>query len=322
MRKKMKHILFMMMSAVLAASCSQDVLDDGQGNSLPEGMYPLELTAGGLQAVATPETRSTIDGTWPDGKSVAVQAGDKVKEYIVSSDGKLTGKNADNTHYWSNTNDLTITAWYPYNGTMPAYWDVPENQSQGLPADKDFLYARKVASFDKHKDGVELQFYHQLAKVVVNIRNTGIAANMDITDVKLNGVYLSGNYTTIDEEIEEGFPVQGSWQTTGEKAAITMGSMETVQDADFGNGAETAKASYSALVIPQQTRDQDIRIEVGINGATYAWSLNNVLTYTSFYGGYQYTFNITVRAEGLNVEHNLYSTWKDGSSENIEKITN
>lgn len=324
----MKILAGLAAMALLTACTNDDGLTHGE--PLSPGKYPLELIAGGLETVAMPETRSTVDGDWDGVESVAVRVNDSQRslkyEVKASADKKtalLTPEaplaNDDYPFWWTSTTEKKlITAWYPYSETVPAEWSVPDNQYQGLPADKDFLYARKVASFYEHKDGVKMQFYHQLAKVVVNIRNTDFTADREIVSVTLDGVHLSGKYTALEEDIEEGKPVQGSWENTGDKATITMNRMEAAQDANFGDGAEPAKASYSALVIPQEAVRQNIQIKIGINGATYAWSLNNVLAFTHFEGGNQYTFNIIVRAEGLSVYSYKYPTWEEGDSENIE----
>ena len=51
---------------LVMTACSQDEIADG--NRLPEGKYPLIITASGLQApvAASPATtsRATVDGTW------------------------------------------------------------------------------------------------------------------------------------------------------------------------------------------------------------------------------------------------------------------
>ncbi|WP_241217495.1 fimbrillin family protein [Bacteroides gallinarum] len=50
-----KPVLWSLIAALTLASCSQDEFaDNGQNTPLPVGQYPLELTADGLQAVATP----------------------------------------------------------------------------------------------------------------------------------------------------------------------------------------------------------------------------------------------------------------------------
>lgn len=322
----MKTLAGLAAMALLTACTNDDGLTPGE--PLPPGMYPLELTAGGLQAVAMPETRGTVDGDWDGVESVAVRVNDSPRSLKYEVKAAVDKKTAllipaaplenDDTPFWwtSTTEEKLITAWYPNSETVPTEWSVPADQSDGLPADKDFLYARKEASFYEQKDGVKIQFYHQLAKVVVNIRNTDFTAGREIASVKLDGVYLSGNYTAPEDYIEEGVPVQGSWEKkTGDKGAITLGSMD-VLNANFGSGAEPARASYTALVIPQETADQNIQIEIKIDGATYTWSLNNVYTFMHFEGGKQYTLNIIVQAKGLEVSVGNIIGWgnKDGAT--------
>ena len=65
-----------LLMSVLFAACSQDEVTS-QDTPLPEGKYPLEFTAYGLEAMATPAktgtpakagTRATSDGNWSDMK--------------------------------------------------------------------------------------------------------------------------------------------------------------------------------------------------------------------------------------------------------------
>ena len=59
----MKHtlLLFFCAAALLfaATACTQDDLTNG---TLPDGEYPLVINATGLQAMATPASRATVDG--------------------------------------------------------------------------------------------------------------------------------------------------------------------------------------------------------------------------------------------------------------------
>lgn len=60
----------------LLASCSNEN-DVSDGDRLPEGQYPVTLTATGLGTTAT--TRTTADDLWDSGEAVAVKIGDEVK---------------------------------------------------------------------------------------------------------------------------------------------------------------------------------------------------------------------------------------------------
>lgn len=167
---------------LLAAGCTQNELGNEQGEPLPEGMYPIEFTATGLQA--TPQTcDNTADGFWGGGENVAIQIGRDVKQYKPESIGSTTTlipDNKNNKFYWQSTDDVTVQAWYcgtGYDTTLstsssssPWTWTVQSDQSGINDTDgyqqSDFLYAKDNFEF---KTSNTLHFFHQTAKVVVHI---------------------------------------------------------------------------------------------------------------------------------------------------------
>ena len=77
------HILSAAAALLFAATaCTQDDLTNG---TLPEGECPLVINATGLQAVATPASRATVDGDWQGVQTVALSVGGTVKEYNVTA---------------------------------------------------------------------------------------------------------------------------------------------------------------------------------------------------------------------------------------------
>ena len=75
----MKHNLLLLCATALlfaATACTQDELS---GGALPEGEYPLIINATGLQVVATPASRATVDGNWQGVQTVALSVGGTVK---------------------------------------------------------------------------------------------------------------------------------------------------------------------------------------------------------------------------------------------------
>ena len=59
-----KTAIIGVLAGVCFTACTQDNLTDPQGEMLPEGKYPLELTADWLDVAATPATRGTVDNNW------------------------------------------------------------------------------------------------------------------------------------------------------------------------------------------------------------------------------------------------------------------
>ena len=124
--------------ALSLAACTQD-----EAGFLPEGAEgtPIVFTATGLNPAATAiaNTRSTVDGDWEGVQSVAVLMDGTVKAYnvtLTTADPASATLTSTDPHYWTNHNDITVTAWWPYTAgeTTPPAVKVKANQS----TQKDF----------------------------------------------------------------------------------------------------------------------------------------------------------------------------------------
>ena len=161
------------LSAALAlllgfAACTQD-----EAGFLPEGAEgtPIVFTATGLNhdATATAGTRAPVDGDWEGVQSVAVSMDGTVKAYDVTPTTDRTGAmlTSDDPHYWTNHDDITVTAWWPYTEgetTPPA---VVVRADQSSPTDfegSDFISAEnQPVSYGNPT----LRFTHRTARVTV-----------------------------------------------------------------------------------------------------------------------------------------------------------
>lgn len=171
---------------LLFAACTQDELTNG-ADTLPEGMYPLDISSVTLGAEVSsqpwgadaPQTRVSESeeddrnsSKWDGGEVITVQLGDNkatTTTYEVKTNGtlELTG----NQLYWAKREDK-VTAWYPENDTIPL-----SNQSGGLAY---VLQATaEKAAYDKP---VALNFSHQLAKIRVKLAGEKTGS---VNDVKI-----------------------------------------------------------------------------------------------------------------------------------------
>ena len=151
------------------AACTQD-----EAGFLPEGAEgtPIVFTATGLNpaATATAGTRAPVDGDWEGVQSVAVMIDGTVKAYDVTpTTADNTGATLTSTdpHYWTNHDDITVTAWWPYTEgetTPPA---VVVRADQSSPTDfegSDFISAEnQPVSYGNPT----LRFTHRTARVTV-----------------------------------------------------------------------------------------------------------------------------------------------------------
>ena len=119
---------------------------------------------------ATAGTRAPVDGNWEGVQSVAVLMDGTVKAYNVTpSTSDHTGATLTSTdpHYWTNHDNITVTAWWPYTEgeTTPPAVVVKADQS----ARKDFEGSDLIVAEEQTVSygNPTLRFTHRTARVTV-----------------------------------------------------------------------------------------------------------------------------------------------------------
>lgn len=170
---------------LLFAACTQDELAE-QGNTLPDGEYPLQIGSVSIIAESSEEPWTRVTEK-PDGSGSVWQPDDAI---TVSLDGETATYTYDGSAwtsdaplYWKNTQPAEVTAWYP--ATDGALY--LGGQDNGL-----VYVLRATADNASHNTPVNLQFEHQLAKVRVIVKGTA-----DVIDVEPMNV-------PIDCDVKEG----------------------------------------------------------------------------------------------------------------------
>ena len=176
------------------AACTQD-----EAGFLPEGAEgtPIVFTATGLNpaAKAIAGTRAPADGNWEGVQSVAVLMDGMVKTYDVTpstADPTSATLTSTDPYYWTNHNDITVTAWWPYTEgeTTPSAVKVKANQS----ARKDFEGSDLIVADGQTVTygSPTLRFTHRTARVTVvltdyteglaSVQLTGLSTENDNPD--------------------------------------------------------------------------------------------------------------------------------------------
>ncbi len=169
MKRTTIHISAALALLLGLAACTQD-----EAGFLPEGAEgtPIVFTATGLNpdATATAGTRAPVDGNWEGVQSVAVLMDGTVKAYNVTpSTSDHTGATLTSTdpHYWTNHDNITVTAWWPYTAgeTTPPAVKVAADQS----ARKDFEGSDLIVAKEQTVSygNPTLRFTHRTARVTV-----------------------------------------------------------------------------------------------------------------------------------------------------------
>ena len=157
----------------LFVACDKE--ETGGVTPLPDGKYPLQLTA----KVAQPQTRTGGKDTWTGGEEIGVMLEGMLgsRTYVMDASGNAVPKDNGNTIYWKSTAEARITAWTPDTSNV----DI-SNQSEGY-ADFDLLCASALGRYDQ---AVNLRFLHRMAKVEITL-----AADEGITEEEIAGATVT-----------------------------------------------------------------------------------------------------------------------------------
>ena len=209
MKRTNIHIFAALALLFALAACTQD-----EAGFLSEGAEgtPIVFTATGLNpaATATAGTRAPVDGNWEGVQSVAVMMDGMVKTYNVTpstADPTSATLTSTDPYYWTNHNDITVTAWWPYTAgeTTPPAVKVKANQS----AQKDFEGSDLIVADGQTVTygSPTLRFTHRTARVTIvltdyteglaSVQLTGLSTEGDNPDIIVPYDKGSNTYTAI-----------------------------------------------------------------------------------------------------------------------------
>lgn len=268
------------------AACTQD-----EAGFLPEGAEGTSIvfTATGLNPAATAiaGTRAPADGNWTGVQSVAVMMDGTVKTYNVTpstADPTSATLTSTDPYYWTNHNNITVTAWWPYTAgeTTPPAVKVKANQS----TQKDFEGSDLIVADGQTVTygSPTLRFTHRTARVTIVLTDytEGLAS------VRLTGLSTEGD----------------------NPAEITP----------YDKGSNT----YIALVAPQSVAAGTTFITCTFtNGKTFVYKMKNAADWQAG-GEYTYTVSLAAAKDlGYTIESDgSYTVTSADGLMNIAELVN
>ena len=272
--------------ALLLGACTQD-----EAGFLSEGTEGTSIvfTATGLNpaAIATAGTRAPVDGNWEGVQSVAVLMDGTVKAYDVTpstADPTCATLTSTDPYYWTNHNDITVTAWWPYTAgeTTPPAVKVKANQS----AQKDFEGSDLIVANGQTVTygSPTLRFTHRTARVTIVLTDytEGLAS------VQLTGLSTEG------------------------------GNPDII--VPYGKGSNT----YTAIVAPQSVAAGTTFITCTFtNGKTFVYKMKNTTDWQAG-GEYTYTVSLAAaKGLGYTIESNgSYTVTSADGLMNVAELVN
>lgn len=286
MKRTNIHIFAAIALLFALAACTQD-----EAGFLPEGAEGTSIvfTATGLNpaATATAGTRAPADGNWTGVQSVAVLMDGTVKAYDVTpttADPTSATLTSTDPYYWTNHNNITVTAWWPYTAgeTTPPAVKVKANQS----TQKDFEGSDLIVADGQTVTygSPTLRFTHRTARVTIVLTDytEGLAS------VQLTGLSTEGDNPDI----------------------ITP----------YDKGSNT----YTAIVAPQSVAAGTTFITCTFtNGKTFVYKMKNATDWQAG-GEYTYTVSLAAAKDlGYTIESNgSYTVTSADGLMNVAKLVN
>ncbi|MCI7177948.1 MAG: fimbrillin family protein [Candidatus Cryptobacteroides sp.] len=267
--------------SLMAASCGKT--EPESATALPEGKYPLKLTA----EMTQPLTRSGGKDAWAGGEEIGVNMDGLLspRKFVIEPGGSAKPIDAANAIWWKNADEARVTAWYP-DIVNPAL-DISD-QSGGY-ADFDLVWATAVGRYDRD---IVLQFTHRMAKIEFSL-----AAGDGITEEEL---------------------ASASVKVLGDDEAYFSIGMIGAADKSDGEIApyyDSATKKFEAVVVPQDMTGKPL-IRIGLGGKTFAYT-PETQSKGKLDAGTCHSYAITVKANGLEVETPWGYDWSDGGEENV-----
>ena len=284
MKRTNIHIFAAIALLFALAACTQD-----EAGFLPEGAEGTSIvfTATGLNpaATATVGTRAPADGNWTGVQSVAVLMDGTVKTYNVTpstADPTSATLTSTDPYYWTNHNDITVTAWWPYTAgeTTPPAVKVKANQS----AQKDFETSDLIVADGQTVTygSPTLRFTHRTARVTIVLTDN----TEGLASVQLTGLSTEG------------------------------GNPDIIVPYDKGSN------TYTAIVAPQSVAAGTAFITCTFtNGKTLVYKMKNATDWQAG-GEYTYTVSLATARGYIIEDDGSYTVYNADGLMNIAELVN
>ena len=333
MKRTTIHIFAALALLLGLAACTQD-----EAGFLPEGAEGTSIvfTATGLNLAATAAagTRAPADGNWEGVQSVAVLMDGTVKAYDVTpstADPTSATLTSTDPYYWTNHNDITVTAWWPYTAgeTTPPAVKVKANQS----TQKDFEGSDLIVADGQTVTygSPTLRFTHRTARVTIvltdyteglaSVQLTGLSTEGDNPDIIVPYDKGSNTYTALvaPQSVAAGTTFITCTFTNGKTFVYKMKNATDWQ----AGGEYTYTVSLAAA--------KDLGYTIESNGSYTVTSADGLMNIAKLVNGGKTDINITLTADidltGKNWTpigtsfHNSYTGTFDGGGHTITGLT-
>lgn len=237
----------------------------------------------------------------------AKKVGDSWKTYKPDETLK-GGTDEEVTMLWANMNDKVDVTAFTNIGTIT----IPTDQtSDDQLKEADVLYMPST-KYPPTNKGITVNLQHAMSKINLTIElgsefEFTEDINKKITDVKIDGSSVSGDLAS-----------GGIYDVSGDPTPITpLYTGETAFSKEAGKITK-AKATYEAILIPQDIASGKFTVSFKVEGKLYEWVYNNEAGLT-LAPNTAYTLKLIAGDDKVQPASFSVAKWNPGNGENGEK---
>ena len=218
--KKSTFAIMLLASGAMLAACTQEKLSD----EIPAGQVPLQVSSDIL-------TRA-YDNVWEKTYTNV--------SYTTTGDGYFSITNSGEEIYFQNDDEVTFTAYYPWN--KDTEFENVDTWYQAEQKTFDFLWAQATGS--KASPNVAFSFNHVMSKLVITVKAGDDVTFSEIQNAKLSlsGFNHLGTFDVTD----------GSTSTVNNAAEYTFaGNTEARYNAPYTENSAESSRTFTLILFPQ-----------------------------------------------------------------------
>lgn len=278
--KRNKFYLLAAATALFLSACNNEEVPGTQESDLAR-------FTGSIEGVKT----RAYDTTWENGDAIGIIGGGYTDIRYVHHNGLWAVEDASGPILFQTPDDVDFTAYYP-QGAETTDVTIGANTAQRKI---DFLYGTGTGGV--RTDGVvDLSFSHRMSRLVLNfIAGPGVDL-ADLSGYTLSGLSMTGSFDT----------ATGTAYATGAASDLTMDA--------------TGITSSSLILFPQEGYEATLKVALG--GQTFTATLNLPMAdvMNGLESGYSYSYNVTIKKEGLSITQAGIEPWENAQVENSGNV--
>lgn len=217
-----------------------------------------------------------------ENKSLTIAEGASNLEYSTSSTGKTAVFTTANPIYYpvSESKAVDFLSYHPYTSRVNNFVYPVNVKVQTNQAAIDLMSAKEdnngVGYTKNHVGPINLQFRHELAKIIINVvAGTGVE-NLNGLSLTIKGMNTLANFSISDRDLS--------------------GMSEVADIIPVGSAAQ-----FEAILLPTALTEAHL-VEFKLGGDTYVWVIKNSdIEPKTFAKGSMYLYNVSLNRTGVSI---------------------